>query len=99
MTWPRPAASPWNVSGRTNAGTSVWPISPRVTRGTTGCFLDGLAAVRCCRRAKPFLQPFEKGVLLMPHYDAIVIGSGQAGSPLSQDAGVQTDQRGFIRVN
>ena len=26
----------------------------------------------------------QKGVLLMPHYDAIVIGSGQAGNPLSQ---------------
>src|ERR1700684_1714936 len=25
-----------------------------------------------------------KGVLFMPRYDAIVIGSGQAGSPLSQ---------------
>src|SRR5271156_1387226 len=25
-----------------------------------------------------------KGFLLMPHYDAIVIGAGQAGNPLSQ---------------
>src|ERR1700684_90985 len=25
-----------------------------------------------------------KGVLFMPHYEAIVIGSGQAGGPLSQ---------------
>jgi uncharacterized SAM-dependent methyltransferase len=37
------------------SSTLVWPISPRVTRGTNGCFLDGLAALRCCGRTKPFL--------------------------------------------
>ncbi len=37
-----------------------------------------------CRRTKPFLQDFEERSVVMPHYDAIVIGSGQAGNPLSQ---------------
>src|SRR5271155_514338 len=83
MPWPRPAASPWNVNGRTFASTSVWPISPRVTLRQIWCFLDGRAGVTRCPRTKPLLWLFE-GVLPMPHYDAIVIGAGQAGNPMSQ---------------